>query len=176
VRLAFSKPRQRSCAAQQSVAAHVCFGPRISALGRKQTSDRRPLMSALPPKADIVHGGGNVRLVPFLELCAAKNLFGECSFRPAVCRAGCKRRRTDVISTGIPRITRRFDAEARCPFRVKSGHGGADLRCPLYPRMASIGLRSCPHRGKRGGTCQVSRPNRSLVRLADKSTNVRIIW
>jgi hypothetical protein len=38
----------------------------------------------------------------------------------AACRAGGKQRRTDVISTGIPRITRRSDAEARCPFRVDS--------------------------------------------------------
>jgi hypothetical protein len=33
----------------------------MSALGQKQTSDRRPLMSALPPKADIVQRGGYVR-------------------------------------------------------------------------------------------------------------------
>jgi hypothetical protein len=31
-------------------------GPRMSALGQKQTLDWRPLMSALPPKADIRSG------------------------------------------------------------------------------------------------------------------------
>jgi hypothetical protein len=40
--------------------------PLMSAWGQKRTSDRRPLMSALPPKADIAHGGGNVRFVPIL--------------------------------------------------------------------------------------------------------------
>jgi hypothetical protein len=35
----------------------------MSALGHKQTSDWRPLMSALPPKADIVERDGNVRFV-----------------------------------------------------------------------------------------------------------------
>jgi hypothetical protein len=47
------------------------------------------------------------------------NLFGGGHACPPVervstlqlCRAGCKRRRTDVISPGIPRITRRSDAE-----------------------------------------------------------------
>jgi hypothetical protein len=33
----------------------------MSALGQKQTSDSRLVMSALPPKADIVRHGGNVR-------------------------------------------------------------------------------------------------------------------
>src|ERR1700720_4826342 len=33
----------------------------MSALGQKQTLDCRPLMSAITPKADIVHGGRNVR-------------------------------------------------------------------------------------------------------------------
>jgi hypothetical protein len=40
----------------------------MSALGQKQTLDRRPLMSAIPPKADIVHGGGNVRFVPKADI------------------------------------------------------------------------------------------------------------
>jgi hypothetical protein len=36
----------------------------MSALGQKQTLDGRPLMSALPPKADIAEHGANVRFVP----------------------------------------------------------------------------------------------------------------
>jgi hypothetical protein len=37
----------------------------MSALGQKQTSDCRPLMSALPPKADIAERDWDVRFVPF---------------------------------------------------------------------------------------------------------------
>jgi hypothetical protein len=33
----------------------------MSALGQKQTSDSRPVMSALPPKADIAKRDENVR-------------------------------------------------------------------------------------------------------------------
>jgi hypothetical protein len=40
-------------------------------LGQKQTSDCRPLMSALPPKADIVQHGANVRFVPTADSCTA---------------------------------------------------------------------------------------------------------
>jgi hypothetical protein len=40
----------------------------MSALGQKQTLDWRPLMSALPPKADIVRHGGNVRFVPIADI------------------------------------------------------------------------------------------------------------
>ena len=36
----------------------------MSALGQEQTSRPEISMSALPPKAEIVHGGGNVRFVP----------------------------------------------------------------------------------------------------------------
>jgi hypothetical protein len=36
----------------------------MSALGQKQTSDCRPLMSALPPKADIAERDQDVRFVP----------------------------------------------------------------------------------------------------------------
>jgi hypothetical protein len=43
----------------------------MSALGQKQTSDRRPLMSALPPEADIVQHGCNVRFVPKADSCSA---------------------------------------------------------------------------------------------------------
>jgi hypothetical protein len=38
----------------------------MSALGQKQTSRSEIAMSALPPKADIVQHGGNVRFVPIL--------------------------------------------------------------------------------------------------------------
>jgi hypothetical protein len=46
----------------------------MSALGQKRTSDYRPLMSALAPKADIVHGGGNVRFVPIADIAKAPPL------------------------------------------------------------------------------------------------------
>jgi hypothetical protein len=36
----------------------------MSAVGHKRTSRHVRSMSALPPKADIVHGGENVRFVP----------------------------------------------------------------------------------------------------------------
>jgi hypothetical protein len=45
----------------------------MSALGQKQTSDCRPLMSALPPKADIVHAGENVRFVPYADIMHRHN-------------------------------------------------------------------------------------------------------
>jgi hypothetical protein len=34
-------------------------------------------MSALPPKADIVHGGGNVRFVPILLQKGVEGLLGQ---------------------------------------------------------------------------------------------------
>jgi hypothetical protein len=40
----------------------------MSALGQKQTFGSRNVMSALPPKADIVHDGGNVRFVPKADI------------------------------------------------------------------------------------------------------------
>jgi hypothetical protein len=40
----------------------------MSALGQKQTSDWRPLMSALPPKADIGQRDWDVRFVPKAEV------------------------------------------------------------------------------------------------------------
>jgi hypothetical protein len=40
----------------------------MSALGQKQTLDCCPLMSALPPKADMVQHGGNVRFVPKADI------------------------------------------------------------------------------------------------------------
>jgi len=43
----------------------------MSALGQKQTSDCRPLMSALPPKADMVQDDRDVRFVPQADSCTA---------------------------------------------------------------------------------------------------------
>jgi hypothetical protein len=40
----------------------------MSALGQKQTLDWRPLMSALPLKANMVRHGGNVRFVPKADI------------------------------------------------------------------------------------------------------------
>jgi hypothetical protein len=40
----------------------------MSALGQKQTSDRRPLMSALPPKADIAGRDRHVRFLPIGDI------------------------------------------------------------------------------------------------------------
>ena len=40
----------------------------MSALGQKQTLSCVRQMFALPPKADIVHGGGNVRFVPKADI------------------------------------------------------------------------------------------------------------
>ena len=46
----------------------------MSALGQKQTSDWRLLMSALPPKADIAVCDWNVRFVPKADI-RARGLF-----------------------------------------------------------------------------------------------------
>jgi hypothetical protein len=43
----------------------------MSALGQKQTPNSQPVMSALPPKADIVLQGGNVRFVPKADIRSA---------------------------------------------------------------------------------------------------------
>jgi hypothetical protein len=40
----------------------------MSALGHKRTFGIIQLMSALPPKADIVQHGGNVRFVPKADI------------------------------------------------------------------------------------------------------------
>jgi hypothetical protein len=40
----------------------------MSALGQKQTSDQRPSMSALPPKADIAKRDCDVRFVPLTDM------------------------------------------------------------------------------------------------------------
>ena len=65
---------------------NITFGSRIapfvtpklpaamSALGQKQTSDEHPLMSALPPKADMVQHGGNVRFVPIADCALQQKL------------------------------------------------------------------------------------------------------
>jgi hypothetical protein len=49
------------------------LGPAMSALGQKRTSDWRPLMSALPPKADIAGRRLDVRFVPKADSCTAAN-------------------------------------------------------------------------------------------------------
>jgi hypothetical protein len=48
----------------------------MSALGQKQTSRVAEPMSALPPKADIVRHGSNVRFVPEADVTAYW-LFGK---------------------------------------------------------------------------------------------------
>ena len=45
----------------------------MSALGQKQTLHRSNVMSALPPKADIVGRNGDVRFVPEADSCTAAN-------------------------------------------------------------------------------------------------------
>jgi hypothetical protein len=52
----------------------------MSALGQKQTLDWRPLMSALPPKADIPKHDQDVPFVPKADSCtAAKRPLAELS-------------------------------------------------------------------------------------------------
>jgi hypothetical protein len=43
----------------------------MAAMGQKQTPDERPLMSALPPKADIAGRNWDVRFVPKADICSA---------------------------------------------------------------------------------------------------------
>src|SRR6516164_8459126 len=45
----------------------------MSALGQKRTLQSVPLMSALPPKADIDPHGRDVRFVPKADICGAAN-------------------------------------------------------------------------------------------------------
>jgi hypothetical protein len=54
--------------------AYVCFKEAKAVIGSVELYVAA--MSALPPKADIVHGGGNVRFVPKADSCtAAKSSF-----------------------------------------------------------------------------------------------------
>ena len=71
---------QWSCAAQQSVAAHVCFG-------QSRTLTRARTMSALPPKADIAEREHHVRFVPKADSCSAAlncNEKGTCDEGPII--------------------------------------------------------------------------------------------
>jgi hypothetical protein len=52
-----------------------------SALGQKQTSDRRLLMSALPPKADIAQRDRHVRFVPEADMSPAARACAEAVIR-----------------------------------------------------------------------------------------------
>jgi hypothetical protein len=47
---------------------HSKIGQRMSAMGQKRRLKRICRMSALPPKADIDQGGGNVRFVPLGDI------------------------------------------------------------------------------------------------------------
>jgi hypothetical protein len=61
---------------------------RMSALGQKQTLDWRPLMSAIPPKADIDGRSPDVRFVPEADIL-------HCG----------KRRRYSITSSAIARTS-----------------------------------------------------------------------
>jgi hypothetical protein len=54
----------------------------MSALGQKQTSDCRPLMSALPPKADIEGRRLDVRFVPEGDISAHSITSSEIASTP----------------------------------------------------------------------------------------------
>jgi hypothetical protein len=49
----------------------------MSALGQKQTLDWRPLMSALPPKADIAERQLDVRFVPKADIQVSARTKGK---------------------------------------------------------------------------------------------------
>ena len=49
----------------------------MSQMGQNQTWDCRSLMSPLPPKADIVWHGGNVRFVPEADISPKSPLIDE---------------------------------------------------------------------------------------------------
>jgi hypothetical protein len=64
----------------------------MSALGKKRTSNSQPVMSALPPKADIGKVHWDVRFVPKADILHCSNnagLLGQVlpNFSPAVCIA-----------------------------------------------------------------------------------------
>jgi hypothetical protein len=58
--------------------------PLMSALGQKQTSDCRPLMSAIPPKADIAERHWDVRFVPKTDSCTAAIRLSQLTRRQAI--------------------------------------------------------------------------------------------
>jgi hypothetical protein len=58
-----------------SLVHHSKIDPAMSALGQKRTWDCRSLMSALPPKADIVQRSGNVRFVPIVAIRRLRKVF-----------------------------------------------------------------------------------------------------
>jgi tripartite-type tricarboxylate transporter receptor subunit TctC len=89
------------------------IGQRMSALAQKQTSDWRPLMSALPPKADIAHDRGNVRFVPKADIQAA---FGYCWRASGVSPVKLPRRRflhltVAVAAAAVSAFSRTASAE-----------------------------------------------------------------
>jgi hypothetical protein len=82
-------------------------------MGQKETSECRPLMSSLPPKADIVHGGGNVRFVPKADLTPLR------SFDQDARNVGCSdpssnENRTGIISFVATLPFRSFWAKTSC--------------------------------------------------------------
>jgi hypothetical protein len=58
----------------------------MSALGQKQTSDCRLLMSALPPKADIAARQADVRFVPKADISPQRNSAKPTAMKPAITR------------------------------------------------------------------------------------------
>jgi hypothetical protein len=51
-------------------AVEILLATEMSALGQKRTSDCHPLMSAIPPKADIAERRLDVRFVPIGDICS----------------------------------------------------------------------------------------------------------
>jgi hypothetical protein len=59
---------QKSCGCSQAAKWPPLGSLLMSALGQKQTWRFETAMSAIPPKADIVRRGGNVRFVPEADI------------------------------------------------------------------------------------------------------------
>jgi hypothetical protein len=74
----------------EAVVHHSKFDRSTSVLGQKQTSDQRPSMSALPPKADIAGRQSDVRFVPKADIMQRSNPLGLLDM---YCRIFASRRR-----------------------------------------------------------------------------------
>jgi hypothetical protein len=118
----------------------------MSALGQKQTSDGRPLVSALPPKAYIAGRQLNVRFVPIPDNTRHyRTLFDHSSARR-------KRRGRCCSRSGYCRATLLFAARRPGRIRTPAGLsqrliGDRGLRgCPGPSRPAKWGVREGPPR------------------------------
>jgi hypothetical protein len=100
----------------------------MSALGQKQTLERAPGMSALPPRADILRGGSDVRFVPKADI--------------RISMTSCKQKAIVALQLSEPLLPGRFEPREQWPgrrsfievFSLRPSHRAAT--CPgSYPKL-----------------------------------------